>query len=278
MPENNIIDMTIFKDKIPDWGGKFIYNKTEIDLIDTCTIDYFLLAFWTSTRMNRKLFDSIGSLIFTKKQSIIDIINCIDKNAWNKAKSIWIIQILCMLKPNIKCKCKSKRDCQCFVITTYGTEYEFVLSHVIEIQSYNLILSCSNDCLSNNKVKQSISLNFEKKDDKVKLKFTNIEKCKICGTKIKLECKLRQDPLWIFVQTIQNEAIYANDLPKSIKIGDKIYQLLCATFHEDNPAHFTSVFYLNGSFVFVDDLNEKEYSTKIPKLPIVTSFYYLNLD
>ena len=87
----NMFDMSNFETRIPHWGGKIVdENNNDIGMIivNIFTIDNLLLAMWVCAKLNR----SIINLIPLKP--IIRIINSIEMNEWNKAKSIWLKEIL----------------------------------------------------------------------------------------------------------------------------------------------------------------------------------------
>ena len=103
--------------------------------------------------------------------------------------------------------------------------------------------------------------------------FAKEKRCKNCGNEIRLDCKFLKLPPWIFVQTSGKTFIYVNELPIIMTISNKKYQLLCASIHIKN--HFRSVYLLNNTFVLVDDLKPAQTNTVIPKIKVVTAFYYL---
>ena len=81
-------------DYIPFWGGSMIDQngkKTSTSITNTCTIDYFLFSIWLSTKMSDNCFQKISSL--RQPQKFFDIIDCIDKKKWDKAKTIWLVDI-----------------------------------------------------------------------------------------------------------------------------------------------------------------------------------------
>ena len=81
-------------DYIPFWGGFMIDqngNKTNTSITNTCTIDYFLFSIWLSTKMSNNCFEKIESL--SQPQKFLEIIDCIDKMDWDKAKTIWVVDI-----------------------------------------------------------------------------------------------------------------------------------------------------------------------------------------
>jgi hypothetical protein len=270
------LDLSNFKLRISNWGGKIVdemNNELGFKIVDTCTIDYFLLAIWTCKKLNNQIIDKIMGLLFSKKQHLIDIINSVEDVEWNKAKSVWILRIL-FDDYVIDCNCD-----ECIIvfplsktISTFGAEYEFLLGPIIEIQKYSFISYCSHGCNLNGLSKESVALTFEKQSNKVDLLFTNKNVCRTCKKKKNVELSnFIYNPPWIFVQTNESE-IYVNEIPKILLIGVKNYQFLCATIHSKN--HFRAIFDLNNEFFLIDDLNPSKLNRKIPKLKIVTCFYY----
>ena len=115
---------------LPKWGGKIetkndftrsnIYENFSI--IDTCTIDYFLLAISFSSLLNENIIPMLdaSSLINEKNPlvaNISKIIKLVLANEWNLAKTIWILDV-------IKLKPQRRR------FSTFGDEHEFFISFV----------------------------------------------------------------------------------------------------------------------------------------------------
>ena len=67
--------------------------------------------------------------------------------------------------------------------------------------------------------------------------------------------------------------IKVEDLPHVLLISNRKYQLLCVSIYRTN--HFRSIYLLNNSYFLVDDLKPTSFNEKIPKIKIVTWFYYL---
>ena len=275
---SNAINIVMFKERLPIWGGNFINNfgmNSHVKISNTCTIDNFLLALWTCTKLNNNIVSYISNMKFHSGHFLNEIITCIENKEWNKAKSIWLLDVL-SLDYELECNCDHCKNCLTNgAISTFGSEYEFFLQPIVEIQKYEVIMSCSITCKNNNIKKESVSLNFQKINDEVSLIFTNQKECCYCLNKIKSECSFFYNPPWIFIQTSNSKAIYANELPKFLILMKKRYELLCATIHTKSPGHFRSIFYLNSIFFLIDDLNPKM-ETKQPKQKIVTCFYFVS--
>ena len=125
----------------------------------------------------------------------------------------------------------------------------------------------------NGGIKESVSLHFKKVDDHVSLSFTQQEICKLCNVKKKIECVFVNNPPFIFIQTIERNPIFVEELPKQVIINRKTYQFLCATIYSESPGHFRSIFYLNRHFYFVDDL-KLGIDSNIPRVKVITCFYF----
>ena len=172
------LNLNDFKLRIPNLGEQLVNEKNNqlgFNITDTCTIDYFLLSLWACSRIRTKIKDTINCSTFMKKQDFINIINSIEFLQWNKAKSIWILNIL-LSEYSFDCNCE-----ECIVyfpktksISTYGSEYEeFFRQPIIEIQKYTFLSFCSNNCDLNDLIKESVSLTFEKVKSNVILLYTN---------------------------------------------------------------------------------------------------------
>ena len=278
----NSIFLDSFSQKIPKWGGLLVdenNNSLRYELTNTCTIDYFLLAFWTCAHINKNIMQYIGGLSFEFGNDILQIIDCIEHINWNRAKSIWLSKIL-YWEYDLTCKCED-----CIVLTdnkiisnntisTYGSEYEFFLNPIIQLQKYRLVLSCSSICPKNKLTKDSVSFNFKKKNDEVSLSFTEKNNCDHCKGKINIESVFFKSPPWIFIQIIDKVPIFLDDLPKVLIINEIKYQFLCATIHTNSPNHFRSIFFLDNNYFLIDDLKTNKIDTKIPHIKVITCFYF----
>ena len=265
-----------FKLRIPEWGGHIVNGKNiqikTFKIVNTCTIDYFLLSLWACFRLNNKISNEILHLSFDKTQYLIEIINSIEFIQWNKAKSIWILMFLFDVH-SIDCDCVECRNILSKnEISTFGSEYEFFLEPIIQIQAYTFLSMCSFECDLNNITKESVALTFEKDKKKVNLLFTHKLPCRNCRSNVNAQFKqFKNNPPWVFVQTNDSE-IYAQEVPKKLTIGVKNYQLLTATIHLNN--HFRAIFYLNNELFLIDDLNHKKITKRLPKLKVGTCFFY----
>lgn len=94
---NNKISKNFFISRLPPWGGTIFKNSFEIRLTNTCTIDYFLLSLWLSTKFSNKIIQLVNESI-ELKDSLLGIINSIELNHWNNAKSICVLDI-CKIEP-----------------------------------------------------------------------------------------------------------------------------------------------------------------------------------
>jgi hypothetical protein len=103
----NLVTFRSFSLEIPKWGGHIEVNASDfgelfsnfsiyndMPIINTCTIDYFLLAVWSAHLLSSKVRD-----IFLTRESdslikyinkIFDLIDNPIPN-WNRAKTIWTL-------------------------------------------------------------------------------------------------------------------------------------------------------------------------------------------
>ena len=109
--------------------------------------------------MSDNCFQKISSL--RQPQKFFDIIDCIDKKKWDKAKTIWLVDICNKIPLGEK-----KRK-----INVYGGEYEHFLQYIIQNQKYISNQKCLNPSCSQKNPKK-----FECKD----FNF-NLNKKKYCG-------------------------------------------------------------------------------------------------
>ncbi len=101
-------------------------------MTDTFTIDYFMLAISFSVEINCRINSLLRSIYFSNQtfiSQINQIIEFIFNKEWDKAKSIWILEVL-ELQP------KRKR------FSTFGDENDFFISFNKHFQRINYI--CTN--------------------------------------------------------------------------------------------------------------------------------------
>ncbi|CAF1131941.1 unnamed protein product, partial [Brachionus calyciflorus] len=129
----NSIELNYFIKHIPSWGGRLIENNflTRTRLINTCTIDYFLLGFWYVSKLKNTFKSEIENSNLRVKNYILEIIDLIEIKEWNKVKSIWITEVV-RLRIN-----KSG------IYDTYGDQTELIDINIQSQQLFRAELSCS---------------------------------------------------------------------------------------------------------------------------------------
>ncbi|CAF0983415.1 unnamed protein product, partial [Brachionus calyciflorus] len=63
-------DLLDFKTHLPSWGGKIQYFERDILLTNTCTIHYYLLAFWYLSKIKNNYLESIKNFSPTKHETL----------------------------------------------------------------------------------------------------------------------------------------------------------------------------------------------------------------
>jgi len=255
---------------LPRWGGNIAFDKNDFNpvvysenqsfmnlkIINTCTIDYFMLAIAFSCDLNKniyKIIDTANSLS-EKLKMIIDLISA---NEWNRAKTLWILEIL---------KITPKRR----TFDTFGEEFDCFIKHIKELQCLNYY--CRSEHCNDNIFYTNDEFYFENdENNNLTLSFDEKTECRICKTHEHVFKSLGKSTPWLFIQT-NKSTIYVQELPKVVKLGVKNYQFLCSTILLSN--HFRGIFYLNNEYLLIDDLNSTKILKKIPKLKIVTCFYF----
>ena len=134
---------------LPKWGGNIAFDKNDINpdlyseyqkytnfnIINTCTIDYFMLAIAFSCELNENIY-TIINIPNNLTEKILIIIDLIKMNEWNWAKTFWILEVL---------KIQPKRR----TFDTFGEEYELFIKHVKQLQRLNYYCR-SESCQNNN--------------------------------------------------------------------------------------------------------------------------------
>jgi len=126
-------DLNNFKKHVPSWGGRFVNSEglTRIRFINTCTIDYFLLGLWYATKIKIWFKTRLELINLNIKNLVLLIVDLIDKNEWNKAKSIWIVDVL------------KKTTNENGVYDLFGDQTEVADIFLQTQQTYESFLNCS---------------------------------------------------------------------------------------------------------------------------------------
>jgi hypothetical protein len=251
-----------FTSKIPKWGGNIEVKEEDYDenekynefmaynnlpITNTCTIDYFLFSFWCSYKFSVKCREIINH----ESSYIKKIVNLIQDDEWNRAKTIWI------LTNNI---IRSSSD---WTFSTFGTEFNFFVKFIISTQEHKI--TCNNfNCKNATQSFSNKELQFIKKNN-----YCNLNVCDLCNI------HLMNNPFCLFIECLKtnSDTIEIIDLPPVLIIDNKRFQLLCFTFFKDN--HFRSIFYINKSFYLIDDLKNIVYNKISCKPDISYCVYYL---
>ena len=241
-----------FLSRLPKWGG--ISEDNQTSFTNTCTIDYFLLAFWTGFKLSS--YDLSKNEMYFKIKNIID---SIEENNWNRAKSIWVFEIM---------KCRKTK-----YVSTYGSEYEKFITYYKNLQLYSLNLECSLCCNYNLKSRKMMDIIFQKDIENNNILYhERPEVFTSCNKNFIKSIVFNDVPFFLFIQCYNN--VYLLDLPKIVKIGCIDFKLLCASFYNKKEKHFKSFFEINDIIYLIDDLKKFEkivYSTE----EISTALYYL---
>ena len=271
------ISLDFLKHHIPRWGGKSdfadkIKNATEkFYFINTCTIDYYLFAMWLSAQVSPNILVNLSKQASTER--LLEIINEIDKNNWNRAKTLWLFDFCKRDKSGI---CNDHNTVHLNSICTFGTEYTHFYRHVSFLQSFNTVEKC-NTCkidLSRNNVSEYLYL--IRSEDKLILYIQESDYCYKCNSIIEKKINfVNNDPCWLICEIDTHLELTYDVLPKIIFFNNINYKLLCCTFNVENN-HFRSIFYINKKCYLIDDMNAHYVSiiTGEMKNKIVTCFYY----
>lgn len=241
------LDIAKFKKHVPFWGGSLVYKKKQIVLNNTCTIDYFLYAFWFMSKINATFIENIPRV--EHSNSIKQIIQFIENENWIKAKEVWILNIAKYSLDRISS------------IDFFGTQYDHFLTYIKNFQHHSLVQKCQKNCRLNGMIIRDDSdrIFFKRLRSKVNIYSCFTEKCDECGVKIVPTINFSLSPNFLFIESAFGD-IYLKDLPKIIKIDEKDFFFVGTTLSKTN--HFISVFDYHESLYVVDDLGQKMNSLK----------------
>lgn len=264
------LSLNHFKKKIPHWGAVINYNGLNgIKVVNTCSIDYFLLTLWCYSKINRMLFEQIQQFKITEYLKII--INQIDLNKWDYARELWINKVMQLKK-------KVSRN----TISLFGSENDMFIKFLSEIQNYKLIQICDENCVLNKNTilrENSENIFFLKINNEVKIDNQYNYQCDFCKKQIIYDIEFYKKPDFLFIQSKYPD-IFVKDLPKEIIVDKNKYKFFNTTiYHSD---HFMGIFEIENKLYFVNDLGQKICSFEsdsnkefFQNYPTSNSFYYL---
>ena len=262
---------------VPHWGGKIKYQQSlsqTINVSNTCTIDYYLFAFWLQFKIIPDFLSKIPKIETTS--SILDIIQLIDQINWDGAKEIWINKIMRLSENPVR-----------NTISMFGSEYERFFKYISKYQSYQLVQQCQSNCAYNDsKIIQNHldEIFFKKYSERVKIYHGNLGYCIQCKKKINCEILFKHQPNFIYIQSAFGKITHS-DLPSNVTINNQRFNLLCSTVHKRD--HFFGIFLINNNLFLMNDLDrsfnilntEKNITNKksnyTHKLLVSSALYYL---
>ena len=183
------IEINNLKIHVPKWGATITYKNKKVFLSNTCTIDNFLFAFWILYKSDILFLDLEMN---EKSKTIIEIVKNIDKLNWDKAREIWVNEIMNYKEYPINNS-----------ISLYGSDRERFYSYLHDFQQHSVFQLCRQNCNANNKIifNDSVEIAFQKKKGKVEL-FSGISgRCSICRSSLTSNIRFQKKPSFIFVQS-----------------------------------------------------------------------------
>ena len=107
-------------------GGYFIKNNGDvIKVINTCTIDNYLFAFWVLSKLKSNFIETLSEL--EHAEALKEIIHNIDIYNWNNARQIWYTKVMKINFGDEK------------VISFFGTVEDKFLKYFYNYQKHDLI-------------------------------------------------------------------------------------------------------------------------------------------
>lgn len=136
--EGSLISIQEFISHVPKWGGSIEKNNKKIKVTNTCTIDYYLFAFWFLFKISPNFLEGLNEIDELKTQTLKNIIQNIDKLNWNKAKELWILKIM-----NIEVLPEASS------ISLFGSELNQFTRYLSDFQKHQIIQKCKLNCVFN---------------------------------------------------------------------------------------------------------------------------------
>jgi hypothetical protein len=271
--DNELTELQWFTERTPKWGGK-MYDEndkiTNIKIINTCTIDYLVFGIWVSFKLSKNINKYFHNSHL--KQNILRVIDHIENNDWDRAKTIWLIEI-CTIKPGLN---KNNE----LVLNAEGNEYQFFTEHLSDLFKYKNTSVCSNkNCVKHEQTTKIFKdLSFKKENRQVLFSFlSKNDKCGHCNTgELTIKKEFLNLPPFLIIECCFGSKISVDELPDSLIIGQVEYKFLSCTFFKPANKHYVSIFYLDNLLYLIDDLNRTNINGNIPKHNFSNCFYYLS--
>jgi len=261
-----------FKEHIPKWGTRIELNGRQIDVTNTCTIDYFLFGFWALSAIIPNFVRNIPEL--EKTESLRRIIFNIDNLNWAKVREIWISNIM------NRNGGQTRRS-----LSLFGSEFEQFLIFLKEYQEFEWIQICSEFCADNNRKLFRYSLSdifFDQTESNYLSLFSPYNhSCGVCLGYRNVRMRFVNNPNFVFIQ-VNGTFGRINNIPRRINIDNTDLQLICATVNNSQNRHFYGIFNINDNLFAVDDLtqgithldNQNTMQNIFFMLPVTTCMYY----
>jgi hypothetical protein len=243
--ENEVLDQPFienFKSHVPVWSAYISYkDKADVYVSNTCTIDYFLLAYWVLNKIKPHYIDSIADLEL--KNRITKIIEKIDLFDWNMAREEWIVGVM-----------KYDKSPIANTISMWGSVHDRFAKYVIGLQTYSLRQLCDTDCMYSNQIISSERqiMMFEKTKKGVQLHTFQSKLCKQCKKKAEWKFEFKNEPKILFIESADNTTF--NEIPDTLMLNSFRFRILCSMLHM--PNHFVGIFRLKNASFVVDDLEK----------------------
>ena len=305
--EKYMYNMKIFGEKeminnAPSWSANIIFDKKEVQLVNTCPLDYGLFGLWISSKLNLRFLSTLKET--HKTRQIVEILNDINKKDWNSAREKWVTKILD--KKQIIRQSKFSK-----IVSIYGSTEDIFFNHLNDFQIYTLRQQCLNNCRLNNSdlsdklIETGIYSVILKKNIHGRLLikgYTNYaDICDECNSEISQQITFDYTPNFLSMCYLFDFEISLSDIINDNKLIIKLNQvtntvtttsttkykfLFGIHYDPSGDGHFTAVFYIFNKYYKVDDLgkrNEKvvEISYESDKKLFdkrLSSAYYYRMD
>lgn len=248
-----------FRSNIPKWGGRVFFNNNFVEIVNTCTIDYFLFSIWIAWRLGPLELEGNQNELL---QHLYEVIQHIENRDWDGAKSIWSKNV-------IKLKLSPSG-----YIDAWGTEMEMFIRFFSPLQEYTIIRTCLSSCERNNSQQTKQLLAF-RSDNNNKISLFGNEKCRLCDKIKTYTIRFDRNPFIIIIEASLGFKTNIYDLPKELLINNKKYCLLMMTSYIDERSHFVSLFLINNVIYYVDDKPYYTLDKHIIPIPEITDFSQL---
>ncbi|CAF1009852.1 unnamed protein product, partial [Brachionus calyciflorus] len=237
----NLVFNEFIRRTLSNGGGVVLENsKTNISIINTCTIDYYLFGLWYASKIRLDFKLQIDQLRLENYRLFLKIIENIESKKWNMAKTNWVLNVLNL-------NSDENGDYNLF-----EGEYAYCIRY---FTCYQYFYAYSERKCGRKHNFEGETISFIKDKNQVNI---SIQKAichnQNCESIIDVGCEFLYVPPFIVIENNFNHQIKCKELDKKMKINNFEYVLVfCTVFlREVAGGNYISIFNINDELHLVN--------------------------